>query len=362
MIFLKSNRLFLFVIFLFVLFCQKSFAEIINLDLPGNQDELLVEYSKKGFLGEGTFKQVYKGTLNKKEVAVALFFLKEDSDVYNEISEKNFERNLKFHQNYTHPNIINVLAYSRKELLIVYEYAQSDFFDFVDSLDFRSYKFNIAAIKEYILFFIQIAQGIKFLHDNGIIHRDIKLNNIVLVNGVPKIIDFDFCKYFNKDQDFIVVHKSKGSHLYTCPEMIKPVVEEFRDAGVYKEFNISKFIDCFAFAILMLNTIYKVAFDIENIFSTEKFYYERLNGKLKLLITEKFEYLQKNENKFEEYLNNSDKLEFEENEEVPAFIAYIFIFKTVKKLLEYKPENRLNIDQVIENLEFINKLIVVNKL
>lgn len=361
MIFLKNKRLFLFLIFLFVLFGQKSFPEIINLDLPGNQNELLVYYSQEGLLGEGGFKEVYKGTLNKKDVAVALFILKEDNEKYNELSKSLFDKNLKLHQNFAHPNIINALAYSEKELLIVYEYAQSDFFDFVDSLDFSPYKFNIAAIKKYILFFIQIAHGIKFLHDNGIIHGDIKLENIVLVDDVPKIIDFDFCEEFDENKEIITVYASKGSRLYACPEIIKPV-EEFIDGNVYKGFNVSKYIDCFAFGILMLNTIYKLAFDIHDIFIREKFYDEKLDIKLRLLITEKFEYLQKNKNIFEEYLKNPDKLESEKNNDVHAIIAYIFIFKTVKKLLEYKPENRLNIDQVIKNLEFINKLIAVNEI
>lgn len=40
---------------------------------------------------------------------------------------------------------------------------------------------------------IGIAEGLKYLHENGIIHRDLKVDNIVIMNGVPKIIDMGMC-------------------------------------------------------------------------------------------------------------------------------------------------------------------------
>jgi len=41
----------------------------------------------------------------------------------------------------------------------------------------------------------QVLQGIAYLHENNVVHRDIKLENILMTdNGQPIIADFDICK------------------------------------------------------------------------------------------------------------------------------------------------------------------------
>ena len=45
--------------------------------------------------------------------------------------------------------------------------------------------------KQYIS---EILEGIKYIHDNNIIHRDIKPKNLFIKNGVLKIGDFGLCK------------------------------------------------------------------------------------------------------------------------------------------------------------------------
>ena len=59
---------------------------------------------------------------------------------------------------------------------------------------------------EILFIFKQIAQGIKHLHDNNIIHCDIKLGNVLINGNNIKIIDFDLSKisndYFISDHVF----------------------------------------------------------------------------------------------------------------------------------------------------------------
>lgn len=43
-------------------------------------------------------------------------------------------------------------------------------------------------------FFLQIVEGMKVLDKNKIIHRDLKLENILVHKGVAKITDFGFAK------------------------------------------------------------------------------------------------------------------------------------------------------------------------
>lgn len=56
-------------------------------------------------------------------------------------------------------------------------------------LNSKSYVSPIPGAKR-VNIILGIVSGLKYLHDHGVIHRDLKTDNIVIVNGVPKIIDF----------------------------------------------------------------------------------------------------------------------------------------------------------------------------
>ncbi|KYQ89671.1 putative protein serine/threonine kinase [Tieghemostelium lacteum] len=67
--------------------------------------------------------------------------------------------------------------------------------------------------------FQQIIQGIAYMHSNGIIHRDLKLENILLKEGtIPVISDFDLSKDLNGLQTNVTMFQG-GTELYKAPEM-----------------------------------------------------------------------------------------------------------------------------------------------
>ena len=75
--------------------------------------------------------------------------------------------------------------------------------------------FNEDTIKFFIT---QVIMGIGRLHENGIMHRDLKLENLMLdINGYVKIIDFGLAKKLNP-QD--VANTVCGTPLYYAPELI----------------------------------------------------------------------------------------------------------------------------------------------
>jgi serine/threonine-protein kinase ULK/ATG1 len=65
---------------------------------------------------------------------------------------------------------------------------------------------------------IQIIRGIKYLHDNNIVHRDIKPQNILLDNNVIKICDFGFSTIYKSHMDMF--NTICGTPLYMCPEVL----------------------------------------------------------------------------------------------------------------------------------------------
>ena len=63
-----------------------------------------------------------------------------------------------------------------------------------------------------------ILVGLNDMHKKGIIHRDIKPANILLHNGIAKIADFGFAKFYNQPEK---TPCNVGTPLYMSPEIFK---------------------------------------------------------------------------------------------------------------------------------------------
>ena len=69
----------------------------------------------------------------------------------------------------------------------------------------------------------QIVLGLAILHEHGIMHRDLKLENLMLCeDGYIKMIDFGLSQFLEEGQ---LAHKSAGTREYMAPEMFKEPVE-----------------------------------------------------------------------------------------------------------------------------------------
>lgn len=85
------------------------------------------------------------------------------------------------------------------------------------------------------MYFCQIIQGIKYLHENGICHRDLKPQNIIIdSNQIIKIIDFGLGREYDINQQ---LKTSCGSPCYAAPEMISggkyvPLFSDIWSAGI----------------------------------------------------------------------------------------------------------------------------------
>lgn len=66
---------------------------------------------------------------------------------------------------------------------------------------------------------VGIIEGLKHLYINNIVHRDLKPDNILLKNGVPKIIDFGFAKTIAGPYEMMNEHL--GTPLYMAPQMLE---------------------------------------------------------------------------------------------------------------------------------------------
>ncbi|XP_077134699.1 protein kinase C delta type-like [Ranitomeya variabilis] len=106
--------------------------------------------------------------------------------------------------------------------------------------DLHDYIYSTIPLRDSIVFMAaEIVCGLQFLHTNGIIHRDIKPDNILLTgNGHIKITDFGLCLCEERFNASVF----GGTPGYGAPEMI---MGDFYDAGV----------DWFAFGVVLYNMI-----------------------------------------------------------------------------------------------------------
>ena len=91
-------------------------------------------------------------------------------------------------------------------------------------------------------FCIQICEGLAYIHQKGETHRDIKADNILLVNGIAKIADFGIGRFLERDTTTLTTTtESLGTYGYAAPELY--------DKGKFREG--SKAIDIYALGSLL---------------------------------------------------------------------------------------------------------------
>lgn len=164
-------------------------------------------------IGKGAFGKVTLGIhlLTGKYVAIKTI---EKSFMNDEFSKKKVFQEVYLLKKIKHSNVIRLLEVfeSEKHMLIVMEYAGGG-----DLLRLIKKKGKLdEGDTKYI--FKQIVYGIAHIHCRSVIHRDIKLDNILLDSekGV-KICDFGVSKIIKKGQ---VIQEQCGTPAYLAPEII----------------------------------------------------------------------------------------------------------------------------------------------
>ena len=112
----------------------------------------------------------------------------------------------------------------------------------------KNYRDNIYDEKLMKKWILDIAKGLKFLHENNVVHRDIKSDNILIdKNGHCKIADFG-CSIKLKNNQPDLFSKTEGNMYFFPPEFV--------DGKSKKQFGY-KPVDIWAFGVSMYTCIFK---------------------------------------------------------------------------------------------------------
>ncbi|OMJ93872.1 hypothetical protein SteCoe_3063 [Stentor coeruleus] len=126
-----------------------------------------------------------------------------------------------------HPHIIQYHESFRNEgyLCIVIDFAEGgDLASRVKMAKTKSYKFPEVQIWKW---FMQICIALNYIHENKIIHRDLKTQNIFLTkNGDIKIGDFGICRVLSKSDEF--ASTSVGTPYYIAPEVCRGELYDYK--------------------------------------------------------------------------------------------------------------------------------------
>ena len=167
-------------------------------------------------IGKGAFSVIYKGT---HKISNKVFAIKEIS--YENLSKiKNtIKREFTVMKKLNHPNIIKLhevfFDNDNKNVYLVLDYYEKG--DLCKFLEGKPLKEKYA--KKYMR---QLALGLEYLHRNNIIHRDLKLKNILVTNSNDIVIsDFGFARNGNNETMFDTMC---GSPMYMAPEIMNQKV------------------------------------------------------------------------------------------------------------------------------------------
>ena len=177
-------------------------------------DLIAGRYEIQDKIGAGGMSDVYRAYDNKLNRAVAVKVLKQEfSDNADFLSK--FRVEAQAAAGLMHPNIVNVYD--------VGEESGSHYMvmELVEGITLKRYieKKARLAVKEAVSIAIQVSNGIESAHNNHIIHRDIKPQNIIISkDGKVKVTDFGIAKAATSNT---ITSNVMGSVHYTSPEQVR---------------------------------------------------------------------------------------------------------------------------------------------
>ncbi len=167
-------------------------------------------------IGSGGMSIVYKAKCNKLERFVAVKVLRDEFCTDEEFVRR-FKVEAQSAASLSHHNIVNIydVGNDRKIYYIVME--------LLEGITLKEYIKNNAPLSdtETIKIAASIASALEHAHENHIIHRDIKPQNIIITkDGIAKVADFGIARV-STDTTIVVPNNASGSVHYISPEQAR---------------------------------------------------------------------------------------------------------------------------------------------
>ncbi len=180
-------------------------------------------YELLELIGVGGMADIYRARDIEADRIVAVKILKTEFTGSDEFLRR-FRNESKAIALLSHPNIVKIydVGFTDKVQFIVMEY--------VDGITLTDYIEQQGVLKwrDAVHFTVQILKALQHAHDRGIVHRDIKSSNVMLLSdGTIKVMDFGIAR-FNRENNKTMSEKTIGSVHYISPEQARGDITDER--------------------------------------------------------------------------------------------------------------------------------------
>ena len=178
-------------------------------------------YELTELIGVGGMADIYKATDLIENKTVAVKILKNEFAKSEDFTRR-FRNESKAIALLSHKNIVKIydVGFTEKIQYIVMEY--------IDGITLTEYieRQGVLKWRDAVHFTTQILRALQHAHDRGIVHRDIKSQNVMLLaDGTIKVMDFGIA-HFNRETDKTISEKAIGSVHYISPEQARGEVTD----------------------------------------------------------------------------------------------------------------------------------------
>lgn len=188
-------------------------------------------------LGRGTYGKVKKAMERATLRTVAIKSIRKER-ITDDLDRIHIQREIEITSSLRHVNIIRFheVFESRDKIVIVMEYAsRGELYDYIQERS-RLSETDARSI------FRQITSAVHYLHKNSVVHRDLKLENILLDQDLNvKLADFGLSNHFQKGT---LLQTYCGSPLYAAPEIVQGLPYQGPE------------VDCWALGVLLYALMY----------------------------------------------------------------------------------------------------------
>ncbi|KAM4737390.1 NUAK family SNF1-like kinase 1 [Anableps anableps] len=214
-----------------------SAAALVEVKKHQHKHNLKHRYEVMETLGKGTYGKVKKAVERASMRTVAIKSIRKER-ITDDLDRIHIQREIEITSSLRHSNIIRFLEVfeSRDKIVIVMEYAsRGELYDYIQERK-RLPETEARSI------FRQIASAVHYCHKNGVVHRDLKLENILLDQDLNvKLADFGLSNNF---QTGSLLQTYCGSPLYAAPEIVKGLPYTGPE------------VDCWALGVLLYALVY----------------------------------------------------------------------------------------------------------
>ncbi|EAS05522.2 tyrosine kinase domain protein (macronuclear) [Tetrahymena thermophila SB210] len=203
---------------------QLSFKEYLeNLENQEQKDDFTfmdaalqeIGYKSIRFAGRGSFGTTIIGEdQNQNRFAFKLIFIRTKHGQINQDIRGKALKEANLMSQMDHPNVVKFYKYyeTQNYFIIQMEECKGDLNQFMKS-------YELLSIESFIKYGQEISEGIQYVHDQGLVLRDLKQDNILIDQmNVAKIADFGLAAYVEQGSSR-VKYSVQGAQLFRAPEL-----------------------------------------------------------------------------------------------------------------------------------------------